>query len=103
MHQQNCVRVTGRLAAAAAASVALAGGVTRSADASLIIDVRAVAYNGSALPPGSSGKTVFAGPGDVVTLKLFAQITGTNGINDETVNSVHGIIVSGGDGLGNLT
>lgn len=96
----------GKLAAAVA--VGLAGfGAAQQADASLIVDVRATAVNGQPLTAGSTAKDVSVAPGDVVTLQLFAQITGTNGLNDETVQAAHGQIVSGaGAGLrllGNLS
>ncbi|MEA2707966.1 MAG: hypothetical protein QOF78_567 [Phycisphaerales bacterium] len=78
----------------AAAAVGLAGFGASQANASLIVDVRATAVNGVPLS-AASAKEVTASPGDVVTLALFAQVSGTNGTNDDSVTSSHGNIVSG--------
>jgi len=95
-------RTMGKLVAAAA--VGLAGfGAAQHADASLIVDVRATALNGNPLTAGNTAKSVTVATGDVVTLKLFAQISGTNGVNDEGIQSAQGNMVSSGALLGTMT
>ena len=85
----------------AAAAVAVAGcAAAHSAHASLIIDVRATALNGM---PVSDPKFVVSGPGDTLTLAIFAVLTGTNGVNDEMVQGVHGALLSRDNYLGNLS
>jgi len=94
-------RTMGKLAAAAA--VGLAGfGAAQSADASLIVDVRATAINSIPTIPGGLKEVAVAGNGDTVTLTLFARVSGTNGTNDETIQSVHGSVITSGSLLGNL-
>ena len=92
-------------AAAAAAAIGLAGvGATR-ADAGLIVDVRALLLNGQLLTGDDGPKHVqsISGPGDVVTLGVFARVSGTNGVNDEFITSAMGNMVSSGSLLGNLS
>ena len=87
-----------------AGSVAAAGlmGAATRADASLIIDLRATALNGQPLSAGNTPKDIQVGTGDTVTLALFGVVSGTNGVNDEGLTSVHGSIISMGSLRGNL-
>ena len=96
-------RKVGVLAAAAAAG--LAGlGTAQQSDASMIVDIRATHVNGLAIAGGPSKEVAVAGPGDTVTLALFARVSGTNGSNtDEFITSAQGNIVSSGNLLGNLS
>jgi hypothetical protein len=95
-------RQMGKLAAAAA--VGLAGfGAAQTADASLIVDIRATAFNGLPLAGTNAPKDVtVVAPGDTVTLSLFGRVAGTNSLNDEGLTSAHGSILSAGALLGNL-
>jgi hypothetical protein len=88
-----------KLSVAAMAAVGVVGAMTPRAEATLIIDVRATSLNGNSL---AEPKGVFVATGDVVTLGLFARVSGTNGVNDETLQSAHGAIISSGSLLGNL-
>jgi hypothetical protein len=81
-------------AAAAAASASLATFGTAPANAGLIIDVRAIGGSAAIADPKS---VLFSAPGDTVTLGLFARVSGTNGIHDETIQSVYGSVVSAGN------
>lgn len=84
----------------AAAAVGLAGFATQQANASVVIDVRATQLNGAAAP---DPKTVAVVPGDVVTLGLFVNVSGTNGLDDEGLQAINGAIRSSTGGLlGNL-
>jgi len=96
-------RHTGKLLAAAVGAAGLAGFGASKADASLIIDVRATGGStGVLISP--DGKSVTAtGPGDTVTLSVFARVSGTNGINDEQLQSGQGSITSPGALKGNLS
>jgi hypothetical protein len=94
-----------RIFTAAAMTAAAAAGTgavlsTPSAHAGLMMDLRAVALNGVPMAPT---KQVLVGPGDVLTLDLFAVITGTNGLNDEATQNMHGSLRSSGTLLGNLS
>ena len=92
--------------AATAAAVAIATGAvtSSSADGSLVIDLRATELNGAPLSGPNSPKVVSAvSVGDVVTFKLFAVMSGTNGVNDEQVQGVYGSILSAGPLLGPLS
>jgi hypothetical protein len=88
-------------AAATAGLVAVFGG-TRIAHAGVIMDLRAVGLNGGPLPPSWGAKEIDPDAGDVVTLDLFAVVSGTNGLNDESFQSAHGAVISSGSLLGNL-
>lgn len=83
----------------AAAVVGLAGFGVSQANASLIVDVRATAVNGA---PVSNAKSIEVNAGDVVTVKMFGVVTGANDLNDESMQTVHGSFISGGNLLGNL-
>jgi hypothetical protein len=93
-------RSMGKLAAAAA--VGLAGfTVSQKADASVIIDVRATTVNGV---PVADAKSVTAGPGDVVAFNIFANVSGSNGVDDEGFQAINGAVKSGAGGLlGDIT
>lgn len=60
----------------AIAALVLAGFAVQNASASFIWDLRATALNGTALTVGES-KAVNVRAGDVITLDMFAMITGT--------------------------
>ena len=93
---------TSKVVAAAVGAAGLAGLGVSQADASLIIDVRATGTSGTAQIT-NGGKTVTGGAGDTVTLGIFARVSGTNGINDETIQSVNGSVSSVGSLLMNVT
>jgi hypothetical protein len=88
-----------RLATATGAT-ALAMIGTSPADAALLIDVRATGVSFGLL---DNGKSVFAFPGSTVTLGVFAQVSGTDGVNNETFNSAYGLLNSVGLAKGNLS
>ena len=110
-------RKSGKILAAAAASVGLAGFATQKANASLLIDVRAIGISGG----GSlnTGKSVTAVTGTTVTMGVYARIAGTNAVqnigdldgngdandttNDDSLNIVTGSFSSSGPLLGNLS
>jgi len=96
-------RTLSKLAIAAAVGLA-SFGLSKAADASLVIDIRATGLNGSALPAGSTAKDVVAAPGDVVTLQFIARVTGADTVNtNDGFQAVHGAIKSSAGGLlGNL-
>jgi hypothetical protein len=81
------------LAGAAAAAVGISG--SAPAQAGLIIDLRATAVNGQPLAGTNTPKQLGGlAPGDFVTLGLFARVSGTNGVSDEGLTSVHGAMIS---------
>jgi hypothetical protein len=94
-------RKAGKVLAAATAAAGLAAVSASQADASLIIDVRATSVNGVPVVDNKSAAVV--GNGDVVTMAVFAQVGGTNNVNDETVSIVGGSYNSVGGLLGNLS
>ena len=77
------------------AAAALAGISAAHADAGLIVDLRAVGGS-SGVIISQDGKTVYAsGPGDTVTLHVFAQVSGTDGDNtNERLTSGAGSLIS---------
>jgi hypothetical protein len=93
-------RAIGKLAAAAATALGLAGFGARQAHAGLMVDFRAMTVNGSAV---SDSKVVDAYDGDVVSIQIFALVQGTNAANDEGLQSFGGSIYSSGGTLGNLS
>ena len=93
-------RAIGTLAAAAVAAVGLAGFGAGQADAGLIIDLRAVAINGVPIPDQKHVSP--NGPGDVVSIQIFARVYGSDAVNDEGLQSISGSIYSNGELLGNL-
>jgi len=112
-------RKSGKILAAAAASVGLAGFAASQADASLVIDVRALSATAGATV-SNGGKTVVttAGTPVTVTLGVFARVSGVNSTqntgdfgggggddkrNDDSVQTVVGSYQSVGGLLGNLT
>lgn len=94
-------RKSGKLLAAAAASGLLGAGASQ-VDAALLIDLRAVGVTGGII---NTPKDVqVAGSGSIVTFAVFAQVSGTDGINNETVSIAGGSFTSGVGGLlGNLS
>ena len=86
---------------AAAAIGALAGFGASHADASLIIDVRAISATHGVFEDGKFAP-VF-NPGDTVTVAVFARVSGTNGINDEMMQSAGGSLASNGSLKGNIS
>jgi hypothetical protein len=102
MEKRFAKRNTGKLLAAAVGAAGLAGLGASQADASLLIDVRATGISGGGTV--ENGKSVTAGgPGSVVTLGIFAQVSGTNGVHDESLASVYGLLQSVGALKGNMT
>jgi len=101
MEKRFAHRKTGKVLAAAAAAAGLVGFAASKADASMVIDVRATSVNGSSA--GVDTKLANANVGDVVTFGVFAQISGTNGVNDETITNTQGSFSSVGGLLGNMT
>src|SRR5829696_8967300 len=99
-------RGRGLSAAVTGAAACVAGAVVmtpRSAEAGLMMDLRAVAINGQPLTVnGSTPKAVAMGPGSVLTLDLFAVVSNSNGLNDEGVQDVFGCLISTGAARGNL-
>lgn len=94
-------RKAGKFLAAAAGVVGLAGLGASQADASLLIDVRATGVSSGSISNG--GKTVaLTDASQTVTMGIFAQVSGTNGVNDEGLNSVYGLLNSVGGLKGNL-
>jgi PEP-CTERM motif len=110
-------RKSGKILAAAAASVGLAGFASQHANAGLVIDVRAIGVSaGGTL---NSGKDVTAAPGVTVTMGVYARISGTNATqnigdldgngdandtqNDDSLNIVTGSYTSTGLLAGNLS
>lgn len=91
---------TGKLMAAAAA-VGLTGVAVSQADAGLVVDIRATHINGEVY--SGNAKDVTIAEGQTVTLAVFAQISGTNGANDEVVQAISGTLLSSGSLKGNIS
>jgi len=107
---------SGKLLAAAVASVGLAGWASHEANAGLVIDVRAT---GATAGTTFTAKSVQLGAGLVtVTMGVFARLSGTNATqqvgefgggladdtrNDDTLQTVVGSFNSVGTLLGNMT
>ena len=111
-------RKSGKFLAAAIAAVGLAG--TQQADASLLIDVRAIGTvaGGGTISNGGKTVTLAAGVPVTVTMGVFARVSGANSVqqvgdfgggsgddvrNDDFVQTVVGSFRSIGGLLGNLT
>ena len=94
-------QTTGKLLAAAIGATGLAGLGASQADAALLIDIRATGVTGGTLDNGKSVQV--AGVGSVVTLGVFAQVSGTDGVNNETLGSLYGLLQSAGGLKGNLS
>jgi hypothetical protein len=72
-------RSSGKLLAAAVASVGLAGFATSQADAAMLVDIRASSLNGVNIPNNSAqSKNVAANVGDTITFNIVVRISGTN-------------------------
>jgi hypothetical protein len=94
-----------RSLAVAAAAVGLVGLAAPQADAGLLIDLRAMTVNGQPLPAGGSStpKLVYVSPGDQVGINAYAVVSGSNALNDEGFQNIHGVFHSSSGGLlGNL-
>jgi hypothetical protein len=103
MEKRFAHRKAGKVLAAATAAAGLAAISASQADASLIIDLRATGVSSDGQVSSSKNVTAPA-IGDVVTIGVFAQVSGTNGVNDETISIVGGSFTSGAGGLlGNLS
>jgi hypothetical protein len=117
MEKRFVQRKAGKILAAATAAAGLAGIGASHADASLIVDVRAL--NGAGYPVGGNGKTVDTpAVGTTVTLGVFAQVSGSNSSqitgdfdgggdnndvrNDDGIQIITGSFQSVGSLLGNL-
>ena len=88
----------GKLAVAAAVGLASFSAM-QAANASLVIDIRATTLNGV---PVSDPNVVTAGAGDVIGIQIIGRATGTNALNDEAFQGVHGSLQSIGNILGDL-
>jgi len=88
MEKRIVKRQAGKVLAAAVAAAGLAGLASSSANASLLVDLRAATVTGGGtVTAGSNGKTVTGVvPGSVVTMDLFARITGANSTQAITDN-----------------
>lgn len=100
MHKRTGTRTARSLLAAAAIS-AMAAAVTPAAGAGIKLDLRTSGINGT--PWAGNPKHAAFTFGDTVNLKLFAVISGANGVNDETVQSVSGSLRSLGGLRGDYT
>jgi len=80
MEKRIVKRQAGKILAAAVAAAGLAGLASSSANASLLVDLRATGVTGGgAVVAGTTGKSVTnVVPGSVVTMDVFARITGAN-------------------------
>jgi len=78
MEKRIVKRQAGKILAAAVAAAGLAGLASSSANASLLVDLRASAVTGTGASKSADGKTVTAVAGSVVTMDLYAKITGSN-------------------------
>jgi hypothetical protein len=97
-------RKTGKLLAAAVGAAGLAGFGASQADASLLIDVRATGATTSGGGLQNEKLVAIQNPGDTVTLGVFAQVSGTDGINNEQFQTINGLLNSIGGGVkGNLS
>ena len=99
MSQAKSARRSRNLIAIAGAA-AVAGFGSSRADAGLFMDLRVLPSDPNYLTDHSFA---LSSPGDTVTLGLFAQVTGTNGVNDELFQSVYGLVNSSGGIKGNLS
>jgi len=90
-------RTAAAVAAATVAAIAFAA-TAAPADAGLMIDLRATAINGSPTPAGGM-HDIDVHPGDVVSVQIVAVVSGTNNVNDEAFQAIHGSIRSGNGGL----
>jgi plastocyanin len=75
MEKRFSQRTSGKLIAAAVASVGLAGLATSQSDASLLVDIRATSLNGGSV---ADPKNVNVNAGDTVTFNVVVRISGTN-------------------------
>jgi hypothetical protein len=82
----------GCLAFAAAAAVAPA-----TAAADIVIDLRAATVNG--LPVADPNTIAITKVGDVANIDVYARVSGTNTLNDETFKLIHGVFRSSTGGL----
>jgi hypothetical protein len=96
-------RVVGKVLAAAVGAVGIAG-IGQQADASLVIDMQAVAGSATGGAVINNTKSVtFSAVGQSVVLNLVAQIRGTNSVAEETIQSSQGSATTVGSLLGNLS
>ena len=85
------------------ASLALAGFAIQNASASFVWDLRVTARNGVALSGADTTKAVSVVAGDVLTIDMFAMVSGSNLLIDEGFQSGLGKIIGTGNGVaGNL-
>jgi hypothetical protein len=66
------------------------------------VDLPATAVNGQSFSGPNTPNDVTVSAGDGITIAVFAQMSGTNGVNDEIVKTVQGSLVSTGGLNGNL-
>ena len=84
-------------------AVGLAALGSSSADAGLFLDLRALGATTSGSGVLDPKNVALAAPGDTITVGLFASVTGTNGVNDDTIQSLNGMLNSVGSLKGNLS
>jgi hypothetical protein len=101
-------RKSGKLLAAATAAVGLAGYGASQANASLILDVRTAASQGPGVTLsndlGDGKHATVDMPGRVITMNIFARVSGTDGLNNETLTLAGASVASSVGGLlGNLS
>ena len=85
-----------------AAAVGACGLIASRADAELIVDLRAIGVTTTAPGVVDPKNVIVSAAADTVTVGVFARVSGTNGINDETLNSVYGLLQSVGTMKGNF-
>lgn len=88
-------------ATTAAVSLFACGGGASTAEAGLVVQVEATGGSAGVTLTDSRNVSV-SQVGDVVSLAVFAQISGTNGVNDETAKFQFGSFASAGATLGNM-
>jgi hypothetical protein len=93
--------------AAVAAAAAVVGSGARESDAALILDVRAAAVQGAGVilinDIGTGKHAVADLPGRIVTMNIYARVSGTDALNNETLTLAGASVASSIGGLlGNL-
>jgi hypothetical protein len=80
--------------AAAVGCVAVGSAPADGADAGLVIDLRPVAINGNPISvpdQGDAPEVINAQALDVVSVNIYARVTGTNTVNDEAFSGIQGV------------
>ena len=68
-----------------------------------MMDLRATGATTAGAGVVDSKNVVLSAPGDTVTLGLFAKVTGTDGVNNEQMQSIFGLVNSVGAAKGNMS